>query len=172
MKHKKEINSFICANNDSSEIISQNSLTDKLRDQTNKSIKELGDKYYQIKLILERINIRRDVLYDIGKKLEEEFKRIKYIVPLKAKNRRMKDSLYCWYTENFYNEMILPNSPFIGKIKEYNNQSRLQKSINELSENLANISTNNQTLTNTNNNLQTNDVLYVFGNLSNIYVYF
>ena len=170
MKHK-EINSFIYVNNNSSEIITPNSQTEKLRDQTNKSIKELGYKYYEIKRILERINIRRDVLYDIGKQLEEEYKRIKYIVPLKAKNRRMKDSLYCWYTENFYFEMMQPNSPFVEKIKQYNNQSCFQKNINELSENVENKSTNNQTFTNENDQSQ-NVYYYVFSNCSNIYVYF
>ena len=82
MKHIKENNSFILTNNDSTKVITQNSQTEKLREQTNKSIKELGNRYYHVKQILERINIRRDVLYDIGKKLEEEYEKIKRIIPL------------------------------------------------------------------------------------------
>lgn len=173
MKHKKEIQSIIYCKNNSPKTIPENSQTEILRNQTNQTIRELGNKYYQVKSILEKINIRRDSLYDIGKKLEEEFKKVKYIKPLLSKNRRMKDSLYCWFAENFYYEIIQPNSLLIEKIKQYNNngKSTSPKNINELTSNLRNNETNNQIITQENNQ-QGNEVFYVIHNFTNIYLYF
>lgn len=169
MKHNKEIHSYICVKDNTPKIINGNSQTEILRDQTNKSIKELGNKYYQIKYILERINIHRDALYNIGKRLEEEYKKLKYIKPLKAKQRRMKDSLYCWYAENFYNEMIQPNSFFIEKIKHYNSQNCLSQCTNEFTENITNIDNNNQILI-YENEPQKNEIFYIFNHFTNIYL--
>lgn len=170
MIHNKEIHSLIYVKENSPKVIHENSQTEILREQTNKSIRELGNKYYQIKNILEQINIRRDVLYDIGKKLEEEYKKTKYIKPLKAKNRRMKDSLFCWFAENFYFEIMAPNSFIVEKIKQYkNNQNCLSTNNNEMNEIFTNTDTN-QIITNVNDQ-QKNDVFYVINNYTNIYLY-
>ena len=70
----------------------------------------LGDKYYKTKAFFERLNIRRDNLFFLGKHLEEQFKPIKKGIHLQAQAKRMKEALYCWYAEHFYDE-IFESSP-------------------------------------------------------------
>lgn len=84
--------------------------TKNIQDATNKKIKDLGNKFYQIKNLFDRMNLKRDDLYILGKRLEEEFKNEKKDIKLQNQKKRMKDSLICWYAEFFYHEILDINS--------------------------------------------------------------
>lgn len=71
----------------------------------------MGSNYYQIKNLFDKMKFQRDDLFLIGKELEEEFQNSKkeWRMPLSAGMQKifmMKDSLFLWYTENFYDEIF------------------------------------------------------------------
>ena len=84
--------------------------TQKIRNSTNLKIRQLGNKYYIIKTLIERLNIKRDDLFKVGKQLEEEYKDNKKGIHLYTQNKRMKESLYCWFAEHFFTEIIQNDS--------------------------------------------------------------
>ncbi|KAK8871965.1 hypothetical protein M9Y10_007714 [Tritrichomonas musculus] len=90
--------------------------TQKIRNKINLKIRELGSKYYQIKGILDRMNIQRDTLFLIAKELEVMYKDQKKGIHIQAQFRRMKEALHCWFCENFYQEFTEPNIPFLNNI--------------------------------------------------------
>lgn len=93
--------------------------TQSIRDATNLLIRQLGQKYYSIKSLFEKLNIKRDELYYIGKELENSYKDIKKDIHLQNQQKRMKDSLYCWFAQHFYSEIFQPNSSLLNQIINY-----------------------------------------------------
>lgn len=94
--------------------------TQKIRNSTNLKIRELGEKYYIIKKILDKLNIKRDTLYFCGKELEYIFKDQKPGLHLQTQKRRMKEALISWYCEFFYNEIVQQNSKILEKLLKFN----------------------------------------------------
>lgn len=89
------------------------------REITNLLIDQLGQKYYQIKFLFEKLNIKRDELYYIGKELENSYKDVKKDIHLTNQQVRTKDSLYCWFAQHFYSEIFDPNSSILDTIIDY-----------------------------------------------------
>lgn len=89
--------------------------TAQMRNEINEKIRKLGIKYYQIKNLFERLKLKRDFMFEVGKQLVDEFKDIKKGITLQAQQKRMKEGLLIWYTENFYTEIFTQNSTFINK---------------------------------------------------------
>lgn len=90
--------------------------TKSLRDQTNKKIRELGGKYYDVKNKLDKLKVHRDILFSLGKELESELKNENKKIHLQTQYKRMKESLIVWFTEYFYDELLMPNSPIIERL--------------------------------------------------------
>ena len=92
--------------------------TDNLREKTNKKIRLLGKKFYDVKNLFDQHKLHRDVLYYTGKEIEKE-----YVTKfnLQFQYKRNKESLICWYAENFYNEIFSPNSYIMNKLKDAQN---------------------------------------------------
>lgn len=99
--------------------------TQNMRDEINQKIRDFGPKYYQIKTIFDKISINRDVLFEIGKKLESEYKNIKKDILLQKKNRRMKEAIICWFVQNFYSELTESNSTILNRIIEAQQEYKL-----------------------------------------------
>lgn len=94
--------------------------TQTIRDRTNNKIKNLGQKYYQVKRIFDQNNIQRDYLFEFGRKIEEQYKDIKKIEHLQSQCKRMKEALVCWFSENFFSEITQPNSPLLNELILWN----------------------------------------------------
>ena len=92
--------------------------TTNIREDTNTKIRDLGNKYFEIKNLIENLKIKRDDLFYFGKYLEKEYSNVKNGIYLQTQKRRMKDALYCWYTENFYEELMEPNSTLLHQLNE------------------------------------------------------
>lgn len=92
--------------------------TINIREKTNQRIRDLGDKYFMIKTLFDKYSLKRDAIFTIGKQLEEEFKNIKNGIHLQNQAKRMKEALYCWYAENFFEELTQPNSVLLKRIVE------------------------------------------------------
>ncbi|KAK8888831.1 hypothetical protein M9Y10_033571 [Tritrichomonas musculus] len=92
--------------------------TKNIREKTNERIRALGNKYYVIKSLFEQSSLKRDAIFSFGKQLENEYKTIKKGIYLQNQSKRMKESLYCWYAENFYEEITQPNSFLLKRIIE------------------------------------------------------
>ncbi|KAK8900000.1 hypothetical protein M9Y10_002323 [Tritrichomonas musculus] len=90
--------------------------TIKLRDKTNEKIRLLGNRYYIIKTLFDKYNFKRDDIFLIGKELENEYKDVKENIHLQNQLRRMKEALYCWYTEHFFDELFQPNSVILKRM--------------------------------------------------------
>ncbi|KAK8897439.1 hypothetical protein M9Y10_015387 [Tritrichomonas musculus] len=107
------------------------SQTQRIRDTTNQKIRELGNKYYLTKFLFEKLNIKRDDLYAFGKKLEDDFKDIKNGLHLKNQCKRMKELLYCWFAEHFFEDIFKKDSillqQFVDLSKNTNNIKEIQK---------------------------------------------
>lgn len=70
-------------------------------------IRKLGNKYYEIKNILEKQNLHKVTLFFFAaKEIESHHKDPKELIPLQNQIKRMKESLYCWFTEYFYDEIM------------------------------------------------------------------
>ena len=109
--------------------------TKKNRDQINNKIKELGNKYFQVKALFDQMNLRRDHLYFKGQELVDLYKDRKPGLSIHTPSRRMKESLYCWYAENFYCEIFNGNVSFLNflkseaiNIKKYKKRQRRKRS--------------------------------------------
>lgn len=92
--------------------------TKYIRETTNQKIRELGNKYYTIKNLFDKMNLKRDDLFLYGKQLVEEFKQKKKGIKLQNSKKRMKDALLCWFTENFYDEIIQPGSIILHNLAQ------------------------------------------------------
>lgn len=121
MKQIKDGKVILFLKNDQANWVQTSNQTKNIRDKTNKKISNLGNKYYTIKNILEKMNIKRDDLFMIGKDLEKEYKDIKRINHLQCQQRRMKESLYCWFAENFFEEIVMKNKEIINKLNQIPN---------------------------------------------------
>lgn len=86
--------------------------TNRMRSKINKKIRLLGDKYYKTKALFERLNFNRDILFLLGKFLEEKYHDTKQGIHLQVQTKRAKEALYCWYAEHFYDELFNDNSDF------------------------------------------------------------
>lgn len=84
--------------------------TNRMRSKVNKKIRLLGDKFYKTKALFERLNFNRDILYLLGKFLEEKYHDTKQGIHLQVQTKRAKEALYCWYAEHFYDELFNDNS--------------------------------------------------------------
>ena len=62
--------------------------TQSMRDDTNQTIRLLGEKYYQVKNVFDRYGFNRDILFSVGKELEMEYKNVKKDIILKNKKIR------------------------------------------------------------------------------------
>lgn len=82
--------------------------TRKNRDKINNKIRELGNKYFNVKAIFDQLSLRRDHLYIKGKELVEIYKDLKPGLTIQTQSCRMKEALYCWYAEHFYQEIHEP----------------------------------------------------------------
>lgn len=87
-------------------VSSNSEQTQRIREKINIKIKELGDKYFQVKALFDRLNLRRDHLFYKGKELEQIYKDKKKGIHLQTQCCRMKEALYCWYAEHFYKEIF------------------------------------------------------------------
>lgn len=106
--------------------------TQNLRESTNKKIKVLGNRYYEIKNIFNRLNLKRDDIFNFGKQLEYEYKYTKTGIHLQNQSQRMKDALFCWYAQYFYQELTEPNSVILEKLKKISQyQMIIKKQINK-----------------------------------------
>lgn len=105
--------------------------TKSLRDKTNEKIRLLGKKYYIIKEIFDKLNFKRDDIFIIGKELEDEYKDVKQNIHLQNQTRRMKEALYCWYAEHFFNEISIPNSVFLNNLILKSNRISKKKPISK-----------------------------------------
>ncbi|KAK8839207.1 hypothetical protein M9Y10_032136 [Tritrichomonas musculus] len=123
---KREIAICFIKNNGMNWTISQQ--TKNIREKTNKKIRTLGNKYYIIKNIFDRLKFKRDDLFEIAKELETEYQKTKQNIHLQNQIRRMKEAMVCWYCENFFEEIVQPNSALIRKMIEMTNGSSLVKS--------------------------------------------
>ncbi|KAK8899277.1 hypothetical protein M9Y10_001588 [Tritrichomonas musculus] len=99
--------------------------TQNIRDATNKQIRQLGHKYFSIKSLIEKLQIKRDDLFYIGKELEDEYKNVKTGIHLQNQQKRMKDSLYCWFASNFYSEIVQPDSNLLKRIIDLSNNLKI-----------------------------------------------
>lgn len=113
-------NTILILKKDKANWVTNKQQTQKIRNVTNLQIRELGDKYYIIKNIFDKFNIRRDTLFYFGKELESQYKNQKFGIHLQTQKRRIKDSLVCWYTQHFYTEIISPNSVIIKQLLLFN----------------------------------------------------
>lgn len=138
--------------------------TQKIRNRTNMKIREFGNKYYQVKGILDRMNIKRDALFYIGKELEKQYKNQKKGIHIQTQCKRMKEALHCWYCEHFYKELTVPVPSFINKLISLNinyqksTPSKIKQNDKSINENNCyemqdEISNNTSTITNANPNL-------------------
>lgn len=89
--------------------------TANMRNSINERIRNLGNKYYNMKNLLEKLNLKRDFLFLLGKRLVEEYKDIKIGINLQTQQRRMKEGLIAWFAEFFYDDIFNPDSEFINK---------------------------------------------------------
>lgn len=111
--------------NNSNNWSSVTSQTQNIRDNTNKKIRQLGNKYYIIRNLFDRLNLRRDdifffsKIYFFSKILEEEFKDLKNNIHIQNQTKRMKDAIYCWYAEFFFDELCTQNSILLKRLIEY-----------------------------------------------------
>lgn len=116
--------------------------TQSMRDDTNQTIRLLGEKYYQVKNVFDRYGFNRDILFSVGKELEMEYKNVKKDIILKNKSRRMKESIICWYAQHFFNELFQSNSVILHRLNnaqtnynlniievKYKNKQRYQEEI-------------------------------------------
>lgn len=102
--------------------------TAHLRKVTNDKIRKLGNKYYEVKALFEKLKLNRDFIYEMGRRFVEEYKTEKKGLSLQTQQRRMKESLLVWYTENFYEEIFNPDASFIKKlINKDDNQIKTQR---------------------------------------------
>lgn len=62
--------------------------------------------YYKIKNILGKQNLHKDTLLIAAKEIESHQKDTKKLIPLQNQIKRMKESLYCWFAENFYDDIM------------------------------------------------------------------
>lgn len=92
--------------------------TKNIRNDTNKRIKELGNKFYAMKNLFEKMNLKRDDLFYFGKQLVDEYKGIKNGIHLQNQKKRMKDALICWYCENFFDDIFKNNSLLLQRLFE------------------------------------------------------
>lgn len=92
--------------------------TRKIRDRINLKIKELGNKYFQVKALFDQMNLRRDHLFLKGKELVELFKDQKPGLHLQTQSRRMKEALHCWFAEHFYQEIFDQDPIFLEFLKK------------------------------------------------------
>lgn len=104
--------------------------TRKMRNDINEKIRELGEKYYNVKNLFEKLNLKRDLIFEIGKELEVEYKNTKKGLHLQTQQRRMKESLFVWFTENFYSEIFSNNSTILNKLINKNPQMANIKNCN------------------------------------------
>lgn len=92
------------------------SQTRRIREKTNTKINQLGKKYYSLKALFDRLGLQRDALFLLGKQLENDYKNQKPGIILQNQCRRMKDAIYCWYTEYFFTEIFEPNSDVLKRL--------------------------------------------------------
>lgn len=126
--------------------------TQTIRDRTNNKIKNLGQKYYQVKRIFDQNNIQRDYLFEFGRKIEEQYKDIKKIEHLQSQCKRMKEALVCWFSENFFSEITQPNSPLLNELILWNriNLNKTKKTKSKIDK--RNVQKNKNLPINTNEN--------------------
>lgn len=100
--------------------------TKNLQDLTNQKIRELGSKYYDVKNLFDKMKIHRDILFILGKELEQQYKSVKQKIHLQTQFKRIKDALIVWFTENFYTELFMPQSMIIQRLKFLENMNYIQ----------------------------------------------
>ena len=120
--------------------------TQSIHENINSKIRQLGDKYYQVKHLFDQLNLRRDFLFFVGREIEEDFKNQKKGIHLQTQYRRSKEALTCWFTEFFYNELFYPDSPILNRLKESGNKETSKKLKKNNSDNNNSKLHNNQLL--------------------------
>ena len=141
--------------------------TSKMRDITNAQIRDLGEKYYQTKLLFDKLKLSRDYLFYIGRQIENEFKDSKKIIHLQTQQYRMKESLVCWFALNFYEDIFSNESEILCKLimhsrdkefskKKINTQTDIPQSNQTISAQSQEISTQNIFVQNINISHETN----------------
>ena len=111
--------------------------TQNMRNKTNLKIRELGNKYYNIKYIFDQLNIGRDNLFKLAREFEEQFKTKKQNVHIPASFIRMKELIICWFAEFFYEEISQPDSQIISQFLSMAKLHKTQSKNNK--KNLSNI---------------------------------
>lgn len=134
---------FLLLKNNKANWVPSYTQTTKMQNDINEKIRKLENKYFQIKNLFEKLKLKRDFIFKVGKQLAEEYKDIKIGINLQSQQRRMKDSLYIWYSENFFSEIFDPNSSFLSKyliqnenmnnqnMKIYSSDNYTKKDVNE-----------------------------------------
>lgn len=119
---KKEIKILIIKNNKANwnPITTQ---TKNIRDNTNRKIKILGDKYFKVKALFDQLNLQRDNLFDLGRELEKVYSDTKPDIHLPTSSRRMKDSILCWYASNFFDDIFTQGSYVLNKLLQISKKS-------------------------------------------------
>lgn len=113
-KQKPQI--ILVVNNLHSNFIPATGQTQFIRDRTNKKIKELGDKYYNIKSLFDSLGLQRDALFGLARKLEIKYKDIKPGIHIETRDKRMKDAVYTWFADNFYTEIFSNDARIIEEL--------------------------------------------------------
>ncbi|KAK8870151.1 hypothetical protein M9Y10_008028 [Tritrichomonas musculus] len=115
MKIKGRTPSILYLKNNQANWCPPNKQTLHIRENANFKIRILGNKYFEIKNLFEKLNIHRDTLFNAAKEIENNYKELKKLSPLRNQSKRLKDSLIIWFTENFYEELTNKN-PHIFRI--------------------------------------------------------
>ena len=116
MKHDKK--AILILKNDQTNLMPITKQTQKMREAVNLKIKQLGNKYYLIKNLFEKFDIKRDDLFYLGRQIENEYKGSKKCVHLQAQSKRMKEAIICWFAENLYEDIFQTDSIVLKKLSK------------------------------------------------------
>ena len=119
MKPKSSTLPSLVVNDTTVEIKSSKNQTELYREITNKKIRELGEKFYQTKAFLERLDLNRKNLIGFAEYLAQKYQDKLMSKKLPPQTKRMKEALYCWYVEHFYDEMLDFRSSFFEDLRVF-----------------------------------------------------
>ena len=92
--------------------------TKKIRNDTNQRIRDLGNRYFDVKNLFDKMNLKRDDLFCFGKQLVNDYKQTKEGIRLQNTKKRMKDALICWFAEHFYEDIFMQNSVLLAQLSQ------------------------------------------------------
>lgn len=107
---------ILIVNNLQSNWIPATHQTQFLRDRTNEKIKELGPRFYNIKNLFNSWGLQRDSLFNLARKLESQYYDKKPGIHIQTRDKRIKDAIYIWFAENFYNEILSNDKKIIQEL--------------------------------------------------------